>query len=390
MPPGAYTAHPMFARLLRLAVVAVMVTSIAGAALLLARRWIPAGGAPAALAPADSGSSITRLGGPLPSLATAEGWLNGGAPPPDSLRGRPVLVVLWSSTRPAGLAAAARARAWDEAFGGYGLRVIGVHLPEFAFATDSAAVAAVVRRLGLRFPIALDPALRLAQAFGVHGFEPRLVLANGGGGIVAHADGDGGALEGRVGAELRRARPDLRFPDDRARLAASGAAPAAAWPPTLYVGATRVARGPLAGASTGASRMFTAQFRYQVEGRPYTPYPHGLWRPGADGVTAERGGAEHYLALRYDAGPLGAVLGPPATGAVRLWILRDEAWLPADQLGADVQVDGQGASYVLVDEPRLYQLCRAVTGEHVVKLSPEEPGVTIYAFTFEPAEPAAR
>jgi hypothetical protein len=40
----------------------------------------------------------------------------------------------------------------------------------------------------------------------------------------------------------------------------------------------------------------------------------------------------------------------------------------------------------MVNEPRLYALTRMDRGNHVVKLSPDETGTTIYAFTFEPFE----
>jgi hypothetical protein len=71
---------------------------------------------------------------------------------------------------------------------------------------------------------------------------------------------------------------------------------------------------------------------------------------------------------------------------VRVWVLRDEQWLTADALGADARRDARGASYVDVSEPRLYALCRERAGEHVVKLSPDAPGLTVYALIVEPAD----
>jgi hypothetical protein len=65
-------------------------------------------------------------------------------------------------------------------------------------------------------------------------------------------------------------------------------------------------------------------------------------------------------------------------------VLRDEAWLPAAALGADAHLESNGASYVDVDEPRLYELARG-GGEHVVKLSPEAAGITLHALVVDPA-----
>jgi hypothetical protein len=351
-----------------------------------ADRWLSSRSTPPVPEPH---APVTLLGAPLPSFAGVKGWLNGGPPTPDSASR--VVVLLWSSTRPDGIAAAARARAWDDAFRRYGLRVIGVHLPEFAFAADPAAVSVEAERLGLRFPIALDPTLQVAQAFGVQAFRPRFLMTNGEGVVLHQVDGNGAELEGPLRAELARARPDVRFPNDAAPGESLFAPPPAMeWPPTLYLGTTRATKGPLAGATAGESRLFSSQFRNQVEGEPYTPIPQGLWRITADGLVAERGGAEQFIALRYDAGALGAVLSPPASGPARLWVLKDEAWLPSHDGGADLRVDGRGASYVLVDQPRLYQICGAVGGEHVVKLSPEDPGLAVHAFTFEPVDTPSR
>jgi hypothetical protein len=74
---------------------------------------------------------------------------------------------------------------------------------------------------------------------------------------------------------------------------------------------------------------------------------------------------------------------------VRLWVLRDEKWLPHDALGADARLDSRGASYVEIEEPRVYAVCRELPGHHIVKLSPDAPGITIHALIVEPAGPRA-
>src|SRR6185503_7178921 len=98
-------------------------------------------------------------------------------------------------------------------------------------------------------------------------------------------------------------------------------AAAAIQPHTVHLGVGRAREGPLAGAIPGKSQPFTAQFRFQVEGKPEVPYPVGWWTPSAEGITAARGGAEAFVALRYSAGALWAVMSPPADQAVRVWIL---------------------------------------------------------------------
>ncbi|HYM81194.1 MAG TPA: hypothetical protein VEY91_07255 [Candidatus Limnocylindria bacterium] len=375
----------MSRRALTISVIAVVVV----AAVLSPRLWRRAQDAGLGFPPEPSTAATSEhlVGRPLPSLADAEGWLNSGPLTADSLRGRPVLIVLWRDTDPASLRAVKRAQGWHEGYARFGLRVVGVHLPEFAFAADSSHAAAVVRRLNLSFPIALDPAFRLWSRFGAHDRTPRVVLADETGRVRedAAAGADLDRIERAVKVELKRENPKLAFPGgSQAPIPAAVSTPAPATPATVYLGSTRVARGPLSQAAPGRAQLFTAQFRFQVEGEPYTPYPVGLWKPSSEGLTAGRGGAENYVALRYDGGALGAVLSPPSNASARVWILRDERWLPSGTLGSDVRVDGRGASYVVVDSPRFYELCLAEAGEHVVKLSPEAPGVTVHAITFQP------
>lgn len=324
-------------------------------------------------------SAATLVGKPLPTLGAAL-WSDPTAL--DSLAGHAAVVAFVSFDLPGSLRILPTLEAWHDAYSRYGVRVLAVHVPAFAFADDSAGTARAAQRLGLRFPVALDPALEVWRAFGARGTTPRLIVAGADGRV--RMDGERRAAvaeaERAIRDQVKAAHPRLRFP-------------AAATPPAedepeehaaVQLGLARVEGGPLKATVSGRVTNFTAQLRYQVEGDLYTPYPVGRWIPGADGLTAARGGAENFLALRYDAGALGAVLGPAEAGAVKMWVLRDERWLARSEAGADVEFDGRGASYVTIREPRLYALTRETRGRHVIKLSPESPGATIYALTFVP------
>ena len=76
------------------------------------------------------------------------------------------------------------------------------------------------------------------------------------------------------------------------------------------------------------------------------------------------------------------IASPPASGSARLWVLLDERWLDPGTLGADARIDPAGASYIEVDEPRLYAVTSA-GGRHVLKLSPDAAGLTLHAVTLE-------
>jgi hypothetical protein len=364
-------------------ILVVLLAVVAAAAPLVWRGW-PRGTSGSSTR--STGSEGDLAGRPLPPLDAAEGWLNGGPVAGDSLAGGPAVVVLWRDTDPASVRAALRAQAWHAAYRRYGVHVVGLHVPEFAFAAETSQVARETRRLGLTFPQALDPSLGLWSRFGGRPL-PRLLLVDPSGTVIEDAGADGVTrLEHAIRAAIRRSHPEVAFPADPGSMTEEGPGGTPPPIPTVFLGSTRVARGPLANAPPGREQIFTAQFRNQIEGEPFAPYPVGRWRLGAEGARAGRGGAENYLALRYDAGALGAVMSPPAGSAVRVWILRDERWLGPDELGADARLDGRGASYVDVDAPRLYALCTAAPGQHVVKLSPEVPGLTVHALTFDRSE----
>jgi len=158
---------------------------------------------------------------------------------------------------------------------------------------------------------------------------------------------------------------------------------------TVHLGVGRVRSGPLAGFSPGTDHTLTAQFKYQEQGEPWTPYPVGRWRAGTEGAVSLRAGAADFIAIRYSAGRAAVVLSAPPGGSGRFWVLRDERWPRPEESGPDVAFDAQGAAYVEVTGPRLYWLEQGA-GERVLKLSPAATGLTVHAFVFESADEAER
>jgi cytochrome c biogenesis protein CcdA/thiol-disulfide isomerase/thioredoxin len=104
------------------------------------------------------GRAAPALGdcGPAPTIAGISTWLNttGGAAP--DLRGHVVLVDFWAYSCINCHRAIAHVNAWYSAYRGSGLEVIGVHTPEYAFEHEARNVTAGARRLGIRYPVALD------------------------------------------------------------------------------------------------------------------------------------------------------------------------------------------------------------------------------------------
>lgn len=309
----------------------------------------------------------------LPSLDVAAIWWNGRPVADDSLRGRPVVVLLWSDADPRATPALAAMQAWHAAYGPLGARVLAVHVPEYAYAADTAVAGRFARRERLTFPIASDPSGRFAAAFGGATEGPHLVVADERGAIVvdtvaALAPGDE-ALRAWALRTRGEAPPRL-------------ATPALAAVRTVRLGAGEAGDGPLKGLPAGHEEVFTAEFRYQEQGRRWTAFPVGGWRLRADGLEATRGGAANFTAIRYSSARAGVIVSPPAGARARLWVLVDDHWPDARRRGADVAAGRDGAVYLEVAAPGLYWIEQG-RGERVLKLSPSERGVTLHALVFE-------
>jgi hypothetical protein len=108
-------------------------------------------------------------------------------------------------------------RAWSERYRGDGLVLLGVHSPRFPFTRAREAVAESLPRLGIEWPVAVDPLLRIWREYGCRGW-PSLFLWGRGGTLRWYHLGEGeyAATEEAI----------------REALAESGAG-AAGWPPVL-------------------------------------------------------------------------------------------------------------------------------------------------------------
>ncbi|MFI5372577.1 MAG: hypothetical protein ACHQ52_13560, partial [Candidatus Eisenbacteria bacterium] len=273
-----------------------------------------------------------------------------------------------------------------------------VYAPHAGFDADSAVIATEVTRRGLGYPVALDASLVWTHALSGAGPQPRVVIADSLGRMWWRG-GDTGMAERALERLVVAIRPDLASPGtggDSAMATGTGSGagsdaapdPASTVHAPVWLGLADHPPGPLADVTPGGPRMFHAELKTEIAGKPWVPTPIGRWTPGADGLTAAPGTAEQYVALRYDAGPLAVLAGAPAGRTIRMWLLRDDdAWIPRDARGADAKLDGRGASYVDVSWPRLYDVARADGRGHVIKLSPREAGLTLHAFVFEPVPP---
>src|SRR6195256_1653748 len=128
--------------------------------------------------------------GELPSLDGATGWLNSPPLTPAGLRGKVVLVQVWTYTCINWLRTLPYVRAWAGKYQDHGLVVVGVHTPEFPFEKNADNVRRAVQDMRVGYPVAIDSDYTIWRAFENH-YWPALYFADAQGHIRHHHFGEG-------------------------------------------------------------------------------------------------------------------------------------------------------------------------------------------------------
>ncbi|GAA5207350.1 cytochrome c biogenesis protein DipZ [Microbacterium kyungheense] len=155
--------------------------------------------------------------GQAPSIRGIDGWLNtaGGAPVDlAELRGHVVLVDFWAYSCINCQRSIPHVVAWDAAYRAAGLRVIGVHSPEYAFEKDAANVAAGARDFGITYPVALDNDLATWTNYR-NRYWPAHYLIDAEGTVrhISFGEGDYDVTEKLIRELLSDADPGAALPD---------------------------------------------------------------------------------------------------------------------------------------------------------------------------------
>ncbi len=331
-----------------------------------------------------------------PALPAGVGpWFN-AAGPPAGWRGAVTLVDFWTYSCVNCLRTLPALRAWHARYRGAGLRVLGVHTPEFPFEREPANVARALGELAVEYPVVLDNDRAIWERF-ANRYWPHRYLIDPSGRIRHEHIGEGGeaATERAIRALLAEAVPGEGLPDP-VYLAGGGAAAdgeeaasvmgAVCKPgtPELFAGYYRGVSGNPGGFREDEATLYTDPGGYR-EG-----YIHlqGRWRVDADAAHFT-GPEPGYLRVAYRGDEINAVLGPDSPDApVRLRAGRTGLTVPpgrTEELPRGITL--------AVDAPRLYPLggfgvnAERDDGLPVLTLVPSGPGLAVYSFTFGACAP---
>jgi cytochrome c biogenesis protein CcdA/thiol-disulfide isomerase/thioredoxin len=307
--------------------------------------------------------------GPAPEFVDTQRWFNtpGGRPlTMRGLRGRVVLVDIWTYSCINCLRTLPWLKAWDARYRRAGLTIVGVHSPEFPFEKDAGNVAAAIERNGIRYPVVQDNDLATWRAWGNQYWPAEYFVDTRGQVRFAHF---GEGAYGEKEHVIRELLAEAGHPPGSGSSGARGmTASAGVTTPETYLGTARAERFANPRLSPGLH-----DFADPGEPGPDEFAYRGRWWVGFD--SARAGGGS--LALRFGARRVYLVLGTEDGGARRMRVLLDGQPIPAALAGSDVRdgvaTIGAHRLYDLVDLPGV--------GRHLLTLEPEA-GIEAYAFTF--------
>lgn len=322
----------------------------------------------------------------IQSFEGGSGWLNSAPLTPAQLRGNVVLVDFWEYTCINCLRTLPYLREWYRRYRSHGFVIVGVHTPEFDFSAERANVATASKRLGVVWPVVLDPHMTIWKRYG-NNVWPHEYLFDQSGRLIESVIGEGAypQTEAKIQALLKTANPALSMPPVMPLLPEDSydKPGAVCYPQTAEV---LVGRRPIADAA--ASNVPGQDTNYAYAGgspKDGAVYLQGYWRLTSEAAISGEGSGE--FLLHYHAIELVAVMRPESGRSIRVDVTQDGHPISKTDAGQDIRYDPQGHSYALVDQPRAYHLLmNAHFGEHDLRLSPKADGLGIYDIAFESCE----
>jgi cytochrome c biogenesis protein CcdA/thiol-disulfide isomerase/thioredoxin len=289
--------------------------------------------------------------GPAPDFRGISTWINSKPETISSLRGKVVLVDFWTYSCINCLRTLPHLKTWDAAYRKAGLRIVGVHTPEFAFEHVPSNVRKATRELGVRYAVAIDNGYKTWDAY-QNGAWPTEYLVDRRGNIREIKEG-----EGNYDDTERTIRKLLGEPAAGKLASVADQTPQhQAMTPESYLGWERLQR--YSGSQIVPDRIVPYKFPRTVP--PNTLAYDGLWRVERQRIVAVD---RARLRLGFLAQNVYLVLG----GRGSLQVLVDGKPVRT------IQVGGLSRLYTLLRYPNLHQ------GELELRFA---PGVTAYAFTF--------
>ncbi len=325
-------------------------------------------------------------------------WINTPPLTLEELRGKVVLVDFWTYTCINCIRTFPYLKLWHSRYVDDGLVILGIHTPEFEFEKNLENVLQATRENGVVWPVAQDNDYQTWRAYS-NRFWPAKYLIDHRGVIRYTHFGEGKYAETEAEIQellLEAGAEPFTYPElpgdqqlDPAYLSARTA---------------EVTRELYAGYRRNVNAVYSGRHPYVIQQSYYdgldtvvnlaapeelTPhyiFLNGPWLVGPESVRHGHVSRDYsdYIALRYSAKSVNAVLTSQSGRAYQVRVTLDGEYLTPQNKGADVGIGPNGESYLVVDQPRLYEIVNspAYTQGQTLRLSSNSADFGLFAFTF--------
>lgn len=338
---------------------------------------------------------------PAAELAGLAAWINSDPLTLQQLRGKVVLIDFWTYTCINCIRTFPYLKLWHSRYADDGLVILGIHTPEFEFEKDLANVRQATADNGIVWPVAQDNDFATWDAYNNRYWPAKYLIDRDGLVRYTHfGEGHYAETEAQIRELLTAAGADLS--DDLEPPADQLLDPTfvnrvdAFLTPELYAGFQRNVQSLLYGLDPYIIQMDYYQssdlsdrvvdFALPERLRPHYIYFHGSWAVGPEQMTHARVTDDYadYIALTYSAKSVNAVLTSYSGDPYRVRVTLEGEYLTNENRGADIRIADDGESYLLVNEPRLYEIVNspAYAAEKDLRLSSNSADFSLFAFTF--------
>ena len=347
-------------------------------------------------------SQEPRKPAPGPQAAEVEGidaWINSDPLTIEELEGKVVLVDFWTYTCINCIRTFPYLKLWHSRYADEGLVILGVHTPEFEFEKDYDNVVQATRDNGIIWPVAQDNDYVTWHNYRNRYWPAKYLIDQDGVVRYTHfGEGGYGETEKQIRLLLAEAGADLSdgklvLPTDQEVDMTYLNTRNAQVTPELYAGYERNFSTALygRGAYVVQPDYFDSQDEVVTLKAPAELVQHKIYFNGPWSIMAESSRHaretsenEDYIALKYSAKSVNAVLTAESIQSYRVLLTMNGQPLTEENKGRDVIIGGNGDSYIEVNEARLYELVdhpQYAQGQEL-RMSSNSSDFGLFAFTF--------
>ena len=347
------------------------------------------------------------VGSPAPDIQSDPGgWINSNPLSISGSRGQVVLIDFWTYTCINCIRTLPYLKAWHESYADDGLRIIGVHTPEFEFEKVRANVEEATADFGLEYAVVQDNDYLTWRAYSNRYWPAKYLIDKDG--VIRYTHFGEGAYQQTE--EMIKTLLAETGSDPGAGLVSPEAPERdpSAYPADHMQGLTREL---YAGAGRSYSALYNGDAPYILQEEFYQGaeqivefsdpgehsnhflYIQGLWRNGLESLLHARQTEEFedYVQIKYYAREVNVVMSvEDMAEPYNVRVTLDGVPIDEEAAGADVMYDEDGNSYVRVDTSRMYNVIDSdIFSGRELRLSSNSDDFELYAFTFGAYKPTA-